>query len=110
MLLPRRSAWSTTMSRAASVMPSAQSWESTDPKAASARNRRMKPIIVWFRKDLRLSDNPALAFAAGPGRPLVCLYVLDEKTAGDWAWGGAARWWLHHSLETLNHSLARHKG
>jgi deoxyribodipyrimidine photo-lyase len=98
------------MSLAASVIPNAQSWESIDPKTTSARNRRMKPVIVWFRQDLRLSDNPALAFAAGSGRPLVCLYVLDEKTAVDWAWGGAARWWLHHSLEALNHSLARHNG
>ena len=48
------------------------------------------PTIVWFRQDLRLSDNPALQAAAG--RPLVCLYVLDDETPGDWAMGGASRW------------------
>ncbi|HEX3988904.1 MAG TPA: deoxyribodipyrimidine photo-lyase, partial [Verrucomicrobiae bacterium] len=70
----------------------------------------MKPIIVWFRQDLRLSDNPALVFAAKSGRPVVCLYVLDDETPGDWRWGGAARWWLHHSLTALDKALGRHDG
>ena len=65
----------------------------------------MKPIIHWFRQDLRLADNPALAFAAQSGAPLICLFVLDDQTQGDWAWGGASRWWLHHSLTSLNGSL-----
>ena len=64
------------------------------------------PVILWFRQDLRLSDNPALAAAAKSGRPVVPLYILDEETPGDWAPGGAARWWLHHSLEALGESLA----
>jgi deoxyribodipyrimidine photo-lyase len=70
----------------------------------------MKPIIVWFRQDLRLSDNPALAHAAGSGRPLICLYVLDDDTPGGWRWGGASRWWLHHSLAALDKALQAHKG
>jgi len=70
----------------------------------------MKPALVWFRQDLRLADNPALAFAARSGRPLVCLYILDDETPGQWAWGGAARWWLHHSLDRLDKSLTRHGG
>ena len=61
------------------------------------------PTIVWFRQDLRLSDNPALHAAAG--QPLVCLYVLDDETPGDWAMGGASRWWLHHSLTALDAKL-----
>ena len=52
----------------------------------------MKPVIVWFRQDLRLADNPALAFAARSGLPLVCLYVLDDETSGAWRPGGASRW------------------
>ena len=70
----------------------------------------MKPAIVWFRQDLRLSDNPALAHAAGLGCPLICLYVLDEETPGHWKWGGAARWWLHHSLTALDKNLRRFEG
>jgi len=66
---------------------------------------QVKPVLVWFRQDLRLGDNPALAFAAKTGQPLICLFVLDDKVQGDWKWGGASRWWLHHSLTALNKSL-----
>ncbi len=65
----------------------------------------MKPVIVWFRQDLRLADNPALRAAAATGAPLICLFVLDDQTPGDWKWGGASRWWLHHSLCSLDKSL-----
>jgi Na+-driven multidrug efflux pump len=33
------------------------------------------PIIVWFREDFRLSDNPAVHAAAKQGRPIICLYI-----------------------------------
>lgn len=63
------------------------------------------PIIVWFRNDLRLADNPALAEAAATGAPLLPVYILDDRTPGGWAMGGAARWWLHHSLLALRADL-----
>jgi deoxyribodipyrimidine photo-lyase len=62
--------------------------------------------LVWFRDDLRLSDNPALTAAARDGRPIAALYVLDEATPGLRAIGGAAKWWLHRSLEALSRDLA----
>jgi deoxyribodipyrimidine photo-lyase len=65
----------------------------------------MKPVIVWFRQDLRLADNPALRAAAQTGAPIVALFVLDD---GGRALGGAARWWLHHSLAALDASLKKH--
>lgn len=64
-----------------------------------------QPGVMWFRQDLRLSDNSAFSAAAAAG-PLVCLYVLDDETPGKWAWGGASRWWLHKSLESLEAQLA----
>jgi deoxyribodipyrimidine photo-lyase len=64
--------------------------------------------IVWFRRDLRLSDNPALHAAASHKEPVVPLYIHDDIDAGDWASGGASRWWLHHSLEALALSLRKH--
>lgn len=70
----------------------------------------MKPIIVWFRQDLRLSDNPALVFAVKTGKPLICLFTLDDETPGRWKMGGASRWWLHHSLAALNKTLAAEGG
>ncbi|WP_324260652.1 deoxyribodipyrimidine photo-lyase [Altererythrobacter sp. H2] len=60
--------------------------------------------IVWLRRDLRLGDNPALHHAAKAG-PVVCVYVLDDARAKGHAYGGASRWWLHHSLESLARSL-----
>ncbi len=63
------------------------------------------PAIVWFRQDLRLHDQPALLAAAQGGRSIVAVYVLDEGAAGEWALGGAARWWLHHSVKSLDAGL-----
>ena len=60
--------------------------------------------IHWFRQDLRLSDNPALTLAAKHQKVLP-VYILDDDSAGEHAIGGASRWWLHYSLESLNNSL-----
>lgn len=66
------------------------------------------PVLVWFRRDLRLSDQHALAAAAAEG-PVVPVYVLDDETPKHRAMGGASRWWLHHSLAALDAGL-RAKG
>lgn len=63
-------------------------------------------VVVWFRDDLRLADNPALSAAAAERRPIVAVYVLDE-TPGRRGHGGAFRWWLHHSLTALRAALAK---
>ena len=66
---------------------------------------RLKPIIMWFRQDLRLFDNPALAHAAESGKPVVAVYVHDEISPNIRSMGAAQKWWLHHSLENLSASL-----
>lgn len=63
------------------------------------------PVIVWFRQDLRLADNPALARAVAEGAPVIPVYVLDDRAEAPWAPGGASRWWLHHALAALGESL-----
>jgi deoxyribodipyrimidine photo-lyase len=63
------------------------------------------PSIVWFRLDLRLSDNPALTAAVQRGRAVIPIFIWDDADAGDWATGGATRWWLHHTLEALTGEL-----
>ena len=70
------------------------------------------PVILWFRDDLRLSDHAALDAALAAGRPLLALYVLDETSSlpPHWALGGAARWWLHHSLTALSADLRARGG
>lgn len=64
------------------------------------------PAIVWFREDLRLHDNPALRAAVATKRPILAIFVLDERHDGPRSTGGAARWWLHGALEDLAGSLA----
>ncbi|QIL02764.1 deoxyribodipyrimidine photo-lyase [Sphingomonas sinipercae] len=65
--------------------------------------------LVWLRQDLRLTDQPAIAAAAGQG-PFAALYVLDDETPGEWRIGGAQRWWLHHSLAALKAEIERRGG
>ena len=69
------------------------------PDAAHASS-----VIVWFRRDLRLADNPALRAAAESGRTVIPLYVLDE-TPEVRAPGAAAVWWLDKSLRSLAKDL-----
>ncbi|MEE1656309.1 deoxyribodipyrimidine photo-lyase [Microvirga sp. CF3062] len=63
------------------------------------------PVLVWFRDDHRLSDNPALTAATATGSQVLCFYVLDDVSEGIRPLGGAARWWLHGSLKALGDAL-----
>lgn len=65
---------------------------------------RPTPVILWFRRDLRLSDNPALNHAAETGAPLLPVYIHDQGPVQDRA-GGASLWWLDKSLRALDDSL-----
>jgi deoxyribodipyrimidine photo-lyase len=60
--------------------------------------------IVWFRRDLRLADHPALAAAARAGA-VVPVYIWAPDEEGDWPPGGASRWWLQQSLAALDGDL-----
>jgi deoxyribodipyrimidine photo-lyase len=63
------------------------------------------PTIVWFRRDFRVSDNPALLAAVERGTPAICVYIWSPADWGEWSPGAASRWWLHHSLERLDEHL-----
>ncbi|MEW8509090.1 MAG: deoxyribodipyrimidine photo-lyase [Candidatus Thiodiazotropha sp.] len=62
--------------------------------------------LVWFRRDLRLQDNLALHTALVSGQPVLALYIHDPQPKDGWAIGGASRWYLHHSLLSLQQDLA----
>lgn len=62
------------------------------------------PIIVWFRRDLRLSDHPALTAAALTGRPVLPVFVHDETVE---TLGAAPRFRLGLSIAALAGDLAR---
>tara|TARA_Y100000385_G_scaffold280912_1_gene332800 strand:+ start:1078 stop:2442 length:1365 start_codon:yes stop_codon:yes gene_type:complete len=63
----------------------------------------MTTVIHWFQRDLRLTDNQALAAAKQRGAVLPVYGLID-------AWqpvptGSASRVWLHHSLMQLANQL-----
>ena len=65
----------------------------------------MSIAILWFRRDLRLTDNDALIAAVADGRRVLPLYVHDELPLG-----GASQWWLHHSLAALGREIRTRGG
>ena len=64
-----------------------------------------KPLILWFRCDLRLADNPALAHAVATRRPIIPVYIIDNAGEGR-PRGAASLWWLDKSLRALSDALA----
>ena len=68
--------------------------------------------IVWFRRDLRLADNPALHAAGEQCERLVLVYIDETGSADDDAWpvGAASRWWLHQSLAALSADIESRGG
>ncbi|HEY3323785.1 MAG TPA: deoxyribodipyrimidine photo-lyase [Planctomycetota bacterium] len=61
--------------------------------------------VLWFRQDLRLSDNPALRAARADFARIVPLFIWSPQEEGRWPAGAASRWWLHHSLMSLAQAL-----
>jgi deoxyribodipyrimidine photo-lyase len=62
----------------------------------------MSTGIVWFRRDLRLRDNPALLNALERHERVLLVYIHAPDEEAPWMPGGASRWWLHHSLAALH--------
>ncbi|MGD8484421.1 MAG: deoxyribodipyrimidine photo-lyase [Thioalkalispiraceae bacterium] len=62
---------------------------------------------MWFRRDLRLQDNPALSYALEQGSPVIAVFIYSPDEESPWQPGAASRWWLHHSLESLVTSLKK---
>ncbi len=67
----------------------------------------MSVAVVWFRRDLRLADNPALAAALKSHERIVPVYVDARDDEAPWQPGAASRWWLHHSLKALDADLRK---
>ncbi|WP_312327863.1 deoxyribodipyrimidine photo-lyase [Stenotrophomonas sp.] len=65
----------------------------------------MSVALVWFRRDLRLQDNPALRAALEAGHTPVPVYIHAPQEEGDWAPGAASNTWLHRSLAALDADL-----
>ena len=63
--------------------------------------------IMWFRLDLRLSDNPALLAAINHSDRVIPVYIHSTEENGVWTAGAASRWWLHQSLTNLDIALKK---
>ncbi len=64
-----------------------------------------RPVVLWLRRDLRLTDHPALAAAARQG-PVIALFVLDDALLQS---AGRPRLaYLFHTLRSLDGQLRAH--
>ena len=59
---------------------------------------------MWFRHDLRITDNPALNEACRLG-DIIPIYIQDNYNHQNKQIGSASKWWLHQSLISLNNDL-----
>lgn len=69
-------------------------------------NETNRPVIVWFRQDLRTDDHPALHAASQGGRVVIPVFIWDQMGEGSWLVGAASKWWLHSSLAALGKTLS----
>ncbi|CAI9301861.1 unnamed protein product [Lactuca saligna] len=60
--------------------------------------------IVWFRRDLRVEDNPALAAGVRSGK-VIPVFIWAPEEEGHYYPGRVSRWWLKQSLSLLDSSL-----
>ena len=67
---------------------------------------KVRRVAVWFRRDLRLDDNPALIAACRAGVEVIPLFVWASEEEGIFSPGRSSRWWLEGSLEALSAQLS----
>jgi deoxyribodipyrimidine photo-lyase len=66
---------------------------------------RWDAAIVWFRRDIRVTDNPALTAAVAGARAVIPLFVLDHRLLEGGSASPARGWFLARSLVELDRSL-----
>ena len=66
--------------------------------------------LVWFRRDFRLHDNPALVAALHDADRVVAVYLHAPDEEAPWQPGAASNWWRHHSLAALATAIAERGG
>jgi hypothetical protein len=50
----------------------------------------MSATVVWFRRDLRLDEQPALAAAIARGQPILPLFIWAPEEESPWEPGSAS--------------------
>ncbi|ARE39166.1 Deoxyribodipyrimidine photolyase [Rhodovulum sp. P5] len=64
------------------------------------------PVLWWVRRDLRLTDNPALQAACEAGSPVIPVFILDEVAE---TLGSAPKWRLGLGVEAFGKTLSNRK-
>ena len=67
----------------------------------------MRVALVWFRRDLRVANNPALDYALRHCQQVIPIYIEPSLQEQPWVAGAASRWWCHHSLQSLADELSQ---
>jgi deoxyribodipyrimidine photo-lyase len=76
-----------------------------DEVTGATREGAAAPVLLWFRRDLRLRDNPSVTAAIRSGRPVIPVFILEIGGPGRTP-GAASLWWLDKSLKSLGADLA----
>jgi len=87
------------------------STSSTSGQSNRARKKKKKkpekdgPVILWFRRDLRIYDNPALITACNLNKGVIPVFIWCESEEGPLAAGGACKVWLEQALASFQATL-----
>ncbi|WP_380057606.1 cryptochrome/photolyase family protein [Falsihalocynthiibacter sp. SS001] len=60
------------------------------------------PIIIWFRRDFRLADHPAITEAVRTERPIIPVFILDQVAE---SYGAAPKWRLGKAISAFDARL-----
>lgn len=66
----------------------------------------MQKTIIWLRRDFRISDNEALAYAHKNGHQIIFLYIDDEISS----MGSASKWFLHQVIASFTKDIQKRYG
>ena len=84
---------------------------STQNKSSNKTRRKKRkpvkdgPVILWFRRDLRTYDNPALITACNLNKGVIPVFIWCEEEEGPLAAGGATKVWLEQALINFQETL-----
>ncbi|MCV2402928.1 DNA photolyase family protein [Marinomonas sp. C2222] len=79
-------------------------------KAMTSLIDTQKPTVVWFKRDLRLTDHLPLSLAIQANRPIILLYIFEPELLSDPHYDERHWRFVWQSLEDLNRQLAEHGG
>ncbi|MGC8654662.1 MAG: cryptochrome/photolyase family protein [Candidatus Kryptoniota bacterium] len=73
----------------------------------SLPHTKKRPVICWFRRDLRVHDNPALYYASSSGSPVISLFVVDTALIGGIESDGAVFDFQAECIRDLSQSIEK---